>query len=139
MATLTKYDNWVVDVAAGNHVALLTAAGGDVLKVSLSATAPDASDTNLASASEISYANSDWSAGGEDATKVTTVSGGTILMSTTDVTIIASGDVATFAYVILHNATQDLLIGYYPIGSTVSLTNGQSFKTDFEANLLTMT
>lgn len=106
--------------------------GSDQLKIALSNSDPLSSTSAvLADITQISYTNL-------SSRNITTTSsvqtGGLYKLKCSDLTLLASGAVATFRYIILYNdtATNDDLIGYYDYGLSVTLANGQSFKISFD-------
>ena len=65
-----------------------------------------------------------------------TETGGTVSLNATDLVLTASGgSVATFRYVVLYDddptSPADPLIGWYDIGSDVTLADGQTLTIDF--------
>jgi len=141
MAAFQKYDQFVVDLAAGVHV--LTTAGS-LLKVALSNTAPTvATDGVIADVTEISYTNLDLTQVDVLNVGSETPAGTWDVAPGTDVVWTASGAVATFRYVILYNDTPaaplDPLVGFWDYGSGVTLASGETFTADFGASLFTVT
>lgn len=135
MATFVKINDFVEHVAEGVHNL-----GSDALTIALSNTAPGSETSNptadgngvLANVTEVAYTNL--------STRVVTVSasaqtGGTYKLTATDLTLTASGAVATFQYVYLFNDTPtspaDPLIAYWDYGSAVTMANGETFLIDF--------
>ena len=99
--------------------------------------APVATNTVKANLTDIA-AGSGYTAGGT-ATTITSSAqtAGTYKLVITDVTFTASGgSIADFRYVVLYNDTalNDELIGWYDYGATLTITNGNSFLTDFDAS-----
>lgn len=134
MATYVKFQQFVEHLAEKVHNL-----GSDTLKVALSNTAPDvAADTVFGDISEIS-AGAGYSAGGTQATiSSSEQASGTYKLVLADVTFTASGGaIGPFRYVILYNDTPtspaDPLIAYWDYGSAISITDGNSFTTDFHA------
>lgn len=132
MATYNKFNQFVEDVAHKVHdletdqlVVALTAA----------ANAPVATNSVLADLTEISYTNL-------SSRNITTTSSaqtsGTYKLTLTDLTLTASGSVATFRYVVIYNDTPtspaNPLIAWYDVGSDVTLSSGQSFTVDFDGS-----
>lgn len=136
MATLTKCNDFVEYLAHG-ELDLET----DQLAVALSNTAPGSEtpdptgDNNgtLTNVTEISYTNL-------SARAITTSSSGqtsgTYALSLTDLTLSATGAVATFRYIYVYDDTHasDVLIGVYDYGSGLTLASGESLTIDFGAN-----
>jgi len=142
MATFVKYDQFVVDLAAGVHV--LTT-GGSQLQCVLSNTAPVvATDAILTDVTQIAYTNIT-EADPFDTTNVGAESpAGTWAITGTDIILNATGAVATFRYVILYNDTPagpvDPLIGYWDYGAGgVTLASGETFTIDFTGNIFDIT
>jgi hypothetical protein len=141
MASMTKFNQFTADVAAGVHANALTA-DTDTLKVYLTNTAPDvAADAVKADLAEIT--NEHGYAAPVDVQNAASQTDATITVTATDVTITASGGtVGPFRYVALYNDTPtdpaDPLIGYWDYGSAVTLQDGESIKVDFGASLLTV-
>jgi hypothetical protein len=134
MASFTKFDAFVEDVAEGVHNL-----GSDQLVVALTNSAPTAAtDDQLSDITEISYTNC-------SSRNVTTSSSsqtsGTYSLVLTDLTLTASGGtVGPFRYVVLYNdtATNDELIGYYDYGSSITLQDAETFELDFAATTITL-
>lgn len=127
MATFNKFNSFVEAVAEKVHNL-----GSDQLMVALTTSAPVASNTVLANITEISYTNL-------SSRVITTTSSaqtsGTYKLVLSDLTLTASGTVASFRYIVIYNntATNKELIGWYDYGSTLSLTNvGDTLLLDFD-------
>jgi hypothetical protein len=131
MATFNKFNAFVADLAAKVHNL-----GSDTLKVMLSNTAPVATNAIKTDVTEIAAGNG-YGAGGSAATLVSSgQSSGTYTLKLNNVTYTASGGtIATFRYAVLYNSTaaSGNLIGWYDYGTTVSVTNGNSFQVQFDA------
>jgi hypothetical protein len=129
LATFVKFNAFVEALAEKKHNL-----GSDQLVIALSNSAPTAA-TNavLTDITEISYTNL-------SSRNVTTASsaqtGGTYKLTCNDLTLTASGAVATFRYVILYNdtATNDDLIAYWDYGSAVTMANLETFLVDFDGS-----
>jgi hypothetical protein len=128
MATLTynKFQPFVEAVAEKKHDL-----GADQLVVALTNTAPNATDATLSQITEIDYTNC-------SARDLTTTSSsqtsGTYSLVLQDLTLTATGgSVGAFRYIVIYNdtATNDELIGYYDIGSNITLADGESYLLDF--------
>ena len=134
MASFVKINDFVIDLAHKIHD-LET----DQLQVALSATAPGSETSNptadgngvLANVTQISYTNL---SAQTITTDTSTVSSGTYKLVLTDLVLTASGTVADFRYVYIFNQTAaaDELIAHFDYGSTVSLSNGETFTLDFD-------
>jgi len=131
MASFAKFNPFVENLA--EKVFNL---GSDTLKIALTNTAPTAAtDSQFTDITEIS-AGSGYTAGGTAATiSSSSQSSGTYKLVLADVTFTASGGtIGAFRYVVLYDdtATNDELIGYWDYGSSISITNGNSFLIDFD-------
>ncbi|HWB15996.1 MAG TPA: hypothetical protein VG538_06270 [Vicinamibacterales bacterium] len=141
MATMTKFDQYTADVAAGVHANALTA-DTDTLKVYLTNAAPSTTD-NAVKADLAEITNEHGYTAPVDVQNAASQTAGVITVTATDVTIAASGGtVGPFRYAVLYNDTPsdpaDPLIGYWDYGSPVTLADGESIKIDFGASLLTV-
>lgn len=116
--------------------------GSDVIKVMLTNSAPIATNTKKADLTEISAGNG-YVAGGTQATISSSAQvSGTYKLVLADVVFAASGGtIGPFRYVSVYNhtATNDELIGWYDYGSSITLNDGETFTTDFDASLGVLT
>jgi hypothetical protein len=130
MATFNKFNAFVEALAEKVHNL-----GSDTLKVALTNTAPNATDSQLSNITQIGAGNG-YTTGGAQATQVSSAqASGTYKLVLNDVTFTASGgNIATFRYVVLYNdtAANDELIGWYDYGTTLTVTSGNSFTVDFD-------
>jgi hypothetical protein len=138
MATFNKFNQFVADLAQGVHNF-----GTNTLKVMLSNTAPNATNTIKSNITEIAAGNG-YTAGGNAITITTNAqTAGTYTLAGNNVTFTASGGaIATFEFAVIYNSTpaNGNLIGWYDYGSTVSLASGSSFTIQFNASgILTIT
>lgn len=139
MATFNKFQSFVEAVAEKVHNL-----GSDTLKVALTNTTPNATDTQLSNITQISGTNG-YTTGGTQAVQSSSAqTAGVYKLTLVDVTFLASGgSIGPFRYAVLYNdtATNDELIGYWDYGTNVTLTNGNSFIVDFDATngVLTIT
>lgn len=138
MATFNKFNSFVEALAEKVHNL-----GSDTLKVMLTNSAPSASNTVKANITEITAGNG-YTAGGSAASITSSAqTSGTYKLVLADVTWTATGTVGPFRYVVLYNdtASNDELIGYWDYGSPVTLSDGETFTTDFDATtgVLTIT
>lgn len=134
MATFTKYYAFVEQLAEKQHNL-----GADSLTIVLSNTAPDLTDTNLVSLSEISAGFGYTSGGNAITVTASSQTTGTYSLVANDLVITASGGtIGPFRYVILHNNTANLAIGYWDYTSSISLLAGETFTVNFGANVLTI-
>jgi hypothetical protein len=138
MATFNKINDFVEDVVKGVHDF-----STDVLKYALSNTAPgsETSDPSadgngvLANVTEIAYTNL-----AEDrsiSTIVVSLSSGTVKVDGDDEVLTASGgSVGPFRYIYLYNdtATGDPLIGYWDYGSSVTLSDTETFTLTLDSD-----
>lgn len=134
MATYVKYQQFVENLAEKVHNL-----SADTLKVALTNTTPNVeTHTVFADITEITAQNG-YSAGGTQATISSSAqTSGTYKLVLADVTFTASGgSFGPFQYVVLYNDTPtspaDPLIAYWDYGTAITITNGNSFTTDFSA------
>lgn len=128
MPNLIKFNVFVENLAEGVHNL-----GSHTLTVALTNTAPAATNAVLADITQISYTNL--------SSRVVTITSssqtdGVYKLVLADLTLTATGTVGPFRYVVLYNDTPssplDPLIGYYDVGSNVTLSNGQTFLINFD-------
>ncbi len=137
MATYNKHNVFVNDVV--NKVHNL---GADALTYALcaAANAPVATNSILANLTQISYTNLSSRVAGTPTTN--SQSSGTETFLLPDLTLTASGAVATFRYVDLYNDTPsspaDPLIAWYDYGSDVTLATGETFTIDYTTSTFTL-
>lgn len=130
MATPSKFNTLGLNLGSKVHNL-----SSDVLTVALCATAnaPLATNTVLANLTQISYTNL---SSRVITTTSWTQSSGTAKLVLADLTLTASGgSVAAFQYVVIYNdtATNDELICWIDIGSSITLADGDSYILDFSA------
>jgi len=125
MASFNKYQKGVEALVEGIN------AGSDTWKIALSNRTPVvATDSNLASAVEISAGNG-YTAGGNTASvSSSSQTGGTykLVLNSPSTWTATGGSIGPFEYAILYDATTDNLIGYWDYGSAVTLSTGESFS-----------
>lgn len=115
--------------------------GADALKIYLTNTAPNAAThTVKADLAEIAGGNG-YTAGGYTVT-VTSSSqtGGNYALAVSGTsTVTATGTIGPYRYAVLYNdtATNKELIGYWDIGSAITLASGDSHAFSYAANLIT--
>ncbi len=138
MATFSKFNAFVENIAEkGMNL------GADTLKVALTNTAPTSSNSLLADITQIANGNG-YTTGGTAATISSSAqSSGTYKLVLADVVFTASGgNVGPFRYAVLYDdtSTGDMLIGYWDYGSSVTLSDGETFTVDFDpsAGVLTL-
>lgn len=131
MVAYNKFNAFVADLTLKVHNF-----STDTLKVMLSNVAPVATNAVKADITEIAAGNG-YSAGGSAATLVSNgQTGGLETLKLNNVTFTASGGtMATFRYAVLYNSTaaSGNLIGWWDIGSGLSLPNGSQFQVQFDA------
>jgi hypothetical protein len=140
MATFNKFNAFVESMAEAKHN-LQT----DTLKVMLTSVAPTSANSVKADLTEIAAGNG-YAAGGNSSTVTSSAQTGGVykLVLADPATWTASGGaIADFRYAVLYNdtAASDDLIGYWDYGSTITLTDGDSFTVDFDpsSGVLTIT
>lgn len=132
MASYTKFNQFVEDLAKKVHNL-----NSDTLKVMLTNTAPVAGNSVMADLTEIAAGNG-YTAGGSAATFVSGAqSSGTYKLVLNDVTFTASGgSIGPFRYAVLYNDTPtspaDPLIAWWDYGTSLTLTNGNSFTVNLD-------
>lgn len=112
--------------------------GSDTLKVALTNTAPNLTDTQLSSITQLSN-GSGYSAGGYTVTTTSSAqTSGTYKLVLQDLAITANGgNLGPFRYLVVYNdtATNDELIGYYDYGTALTLVNsGNPLNVDWDAS-----
>jgi hypothetical protein len=134
MATYNKFNAWVDNMVESANLAT------DQFVVALTNTAPSATNSVLADITQISYTNL-------SSRNLTTASSsqtsGTYSLVLNDLTLTASGAVATFRYVVIYDDTPtspaDPLVAWFDYGSSITMANGETFTLDFGSNLFTLT
>lgn len=139
MATFNKFNQFVEDLAKGVHNFTSDSTCTVTVALTAAANAPVATNSVLADLTQIAYTNlSSRVITGVTAEQTT----GTVTFTATDLVLTASGTVADFRYVVLYNddptSPADPLIGWYDIGSTVSLTTGATLTLDFTTGFATL-
>jgi hypothetical protein len=139
MATFNKFHQFVEDLAKGVHNFTSDATCSVTVALTAAANAPVATNSVLANLTQISYTNlSSRIITGVTAEQTT----GTVSFTANDLVLTASGAVATFRYVVLYNddptSPADPLIGWYDIGSDVTLTTGANLTLDFTTGFATL-
>lgn len=133
-ATYNKFNAWSENMVEVANLAT------DQFVVALTNTLPVATNSVLADITQISYTNL-------SSRNLTTASSsqtsGTYSLVLNDLTLSATGNVATFRYVVIYDDTPtspaDPLVAWFDYGSSITLTNGESLTLDFGANLFTLT
>lgn len=127
MAAYNKFNAFVEAVAEKVHNL-----GSDSFTIALTNTAPTSANAALADITEISYTNLSTRSVGVATSSAQT--SGTYKLVLPDLTLTASGAVATFRYVVLYNATAsgNVLIAWWDYGSSITMANGETFLIDFD-------
>lgn len=126
MATFQKFSATVADLC--NKVHNLAT---DQLTVALTTVAPVAGNSVLADLTQVSYTNL---SSRNITTTSSTQTAGLYKLIVADLTLTASGAVASFRYVILYNSTaaSGNLIAYFDYGSSLTLASGDTLLIDFD-------
>jgi hypothetical protein len=135
MATFTFYDEFKLNVTNAN-INLST----DTFKVALTNTAPVvATHDEFADITEISAGNG-YTAGGQALDSVTWAETGAgtgiwQFTSADEVFTASGGSIGPFRYIVLYSdtSTNDKLVGYLDYGSSISVTDGNTFTVDVGA------
>lgn len=133
-ATYNKFNAWSENMVESANLAT------DQFVVALTNTLPVATNSVLADITQIAYTNL-------SSRNLTTASSsqtsGTYSLALNDLTLSATGTVATFRYVVIYDDTPtspaDPLVAWFDYGSSITLTNGETLTLDFGANLFTLT
>jgi len=135
MATYNKHQQFVEDLAHGVHNFTSDATCTPTVYLTTNTNAPAATDSVLADLTPIAYTNL--------SSRVATISSsgqttGTYTLVLNDLTLSATGTVATFRWVGLYNddptSPADPLICYWDYGADLTLNNGESLTIDFGAD-----
>lgn len=140
MASFNKIQQFVEDLCKGVHNFTSDATCSVTVALTAAANAPVATNSVLADLTQVSYTN----LSSRVVTGVTCEhTTGTVTITATDLVLTASGgSVATFRYVVLYNddptSPADPLIGWYDIGSDVTLASGETLTIDFTTGFATL-
>lgn len=134
MASFNKFECFVGDLGLEKHEL-----NADTLKIYLTNNAPSAADDSVKAdlagiAEENGYAPADIQNAYSEA-------GGTGTLTGVDYEwTAAGGSFGPFRYVVLYNdtAADDPLIGWWDYGSSITCNEGEKFKADFGASILTI-
>jgi len=135
-----KFHQFAEDLCKGVHNFTSDATCTVTLALSASGSAPVASNSLLSHLTQIAYTNlSSRVVTGITAEQTT----GTVDLTATDLVLTASGGaVAAFRYISLYNddptSPLDPLIGWYDLGSDITLADGQTLTLDFVTGILTL-
>lgn len=132
MATYQKFFQFIEDVFEKVHNC-----GSDTLKVMLTNTAPVATNSVKADLTEIAAGNGYTAGGAAVAQSSSAQTGGTYKLVIADPTFTASGgSIGPFRYAVLYNDTPtspaDPLIAFWDYGTSITITNGNSFTVDLD-------
>lgn len=139
MATFNKFQQFVENLGKGVHNFTSDSTCTVTVALTAAANAPVATNSVLADLTVVSYTNL--------STRVMTGitwehTTGTAHMTGDDLTLTASGDVATFRYVVLYDddptSPADPLIGWWDYGSDVTMHNGETFVINLNTDVLTV-
>lgn len=128
MANYNKFNSFGKNIHEGKHN-LSTA----VLKIALTNTAPAASNSVLADITEIG-ATGGYVTGGITLPVVSSSqASGTYKLVVSDVTFTAIGSCGPLRYAVIYDSSSDQnrLIGWYDLGSSITLQSGNSIFLDF--------
>lgn len=139
MATYTKFQQFVEDLAKGVHNFTSDATCAVTVALTTQANIPVVTNAVLANLTPIAYTNL-------SARVVTGITAehttGTVTFTATDLVLTASGAVATFRHVVIYNDTPtspaDPLIAWWDYGSDVTLASGETFTIDFTSGFATL-
>lgn len=140
MATFNKFQQFSEDLCKGVHNFTSDATCSVTVALTAAANAPVATNSVLANLTQISYTNlSSRIVTGVTAEHTT----GTVTITADDLVLTASGgSVATFRYVVLYNddptSPADPLIGWYDVGTDVTLANGETLTLNFTTGFATV-
>ena len=135
MAVFNKFDSFVEAVAEKLHDL-----GADQLVIALSNVAPIATNTQLSNITQVAYTNLST----RNLTRTSsTQTSGLYKLVIADITLTSTGgSTGPFRYITIYNdtSTNDLLIGWYDYGTSLTLNSGESLAVDFDAanGLLTL-
>lgn len=132
MAIATRFYSFTTDLTNAKHDF-----ASHSYKVMLSNAAPVVTNTAKANITEITAGNG-YTAGGTATTVTKSNSLGVETMFAADVVFTAAGgSIGPFRYIVLYNDTQTTpakpLVCWWDYGSSISVSTGQTFTTDFDA------
>jgi hypothetical protein len=127
MAVFNKFDSFVEAVAEKLHDL-----GADQLVIALTNSAPIATNTQLSNITQITYTN--LSTRNLTRTSSSQTSGLYKLVIADTTLTSTGGSTGPFRYVVIYNdtAANDLLIGWYDYGTSLTLNSGESLAIDFD-------
>jgi hypothetical protein len=127
MAVFNKFDSFVEAVAEKLHNL-----GSDQLVIALSNVAPIATNTQLSNITQITYTNLSTR---NLTTSASSQTAGLYKLVIADITLTSTGgSTGPFRYITIYNdtSTNDLLIGWYDYGTSLTLNSGESLAVDFD-------
>lgn len=132
MAVYEKFSQFIEDVFEGVHDLQ-----SDTLKVMLTNTLPVAGNSVKADLTEIAAGNGYTAGGATVAQSSSEQIGGTYKLVIADPAFTASGgSIGPFRYAVLYNDTPtspaDPLIAWWDYGTSITITNGNSFTVDLD-------
>mgnify|MGYP000010418521 CR=1 FL=1 len=135
MATFNKFNSFSADILKAVHN--FTSDSTCTIMVALTSVAPIATNSVLADLTQISYTN--LSSRVVTGVSVSSV-GGIATLNASDLTLTASGAVASFQYVVFYNddSASKSLIGYWDYGSAVTMSASQTFLIQLPTEILTI-
>lgn len=135
MATFNKFNSFSADILKAVHD--FTSDSTCTIMVALTSVAPVATNSVLADLTQISYTN--LSSRVVTGVSVSSV-GGIATLNASDLTLSASGAVASFQYVVFYNddSVSKSLIGYWDYGSAVTMSASQTFLIQLPTEILTI-
>lgn len=132
MAAFNKFNSWAEMMSEGANV------GSDQFAVGLTNSAPSAANTVIADITQVSYTNL---SSRNLTTSSAAQSGGTYSPTFADLVLTASGVVGPFRYVFIFDDTLagDPLVGWYDLGSSITMQSGDTLTIDFTGAAWTVT
>lgn len=105
--------------------------------MALTNSAPSATNSILTDITQISYTNL---SSRNLTTASSSQSSGTYSLVFNDLTLTASGAVATFRYIVIYDDTvaNDPLVCWFDYGSSVTMANAETFLIDFGSSIFTV-
>ena len=131
MATYNKFEATVEDLAEAKHNF-----ASDQVAIMLSNTAPIATNSIRGDITEITAENGYPQFGIAVTPTSSTQTGGIYKLVLPDTTLNATGNIGPFRYIVIYNLSNSAdsypLICWFDYGSSISLSNGESFLFDFD-------
>lgn len=140
MASWNKFQQFAENIGKGVHNFTSDSTCTITVALCAAANAPVATNAVLADLTEIAYTNLSSRVVTGITFEHTT---GTAAMTGTDLTLTASGTVATFRYIVFYDddptSPANPLIAWLDYGSNVTMLTTETFVIDIPTNLLTLT